>query len=268
MAYNSGGYNKVNGGVLGGNFLTGSMDFFTIATLVPCFQTNVDTPINLLYTQQGYSTWQPVTVIDGTGTAQTYTTAAQYQTAFTQQYNLNLLQQIFAQNINPIAISVNYATSSNPSAIALTATQLNVPTDYSYSSNFGADYDSSQTVYYIKFITEKTGYWYVNGSTMDSPNWDSNTTGYQFLDAINSATMAGVNVYDNATPGQVLYNSGDVLTPANGSVTSLSNQTVSLYPNYFVVDPSLANRNTVAYVATLANAGSPNVPNQNALPTP
>jgi hypothetical protein len=268
MAYNTGTSNKVNGGALGGNFLTGSMDFFTIATLVPCFQTNVDTPINLLYTQQGYSTWQPVTVIDGTGTAQTYNTAAAYQTAFTQQYNLNLLTQLFAQNVNPVAVSVNYATSSNPSAVALTATQLGQTTNYSYSSNFGSLYSSSQTVYYVKFITERTQYWYVSGSTYDSPNWDSNTTGYQLLDAIGAASSSGVNVYDNAT-SQVIYNSSGVLTPASGSVTSLSNQTVSLYPNYFVTNQAdTTYLNTVAYVATLAAAGSPNVPNQNALPTP
>ena len=260
MAYNSGSYNRVNGGVLGGNFLTGSMDFFTIATVVPCFQTNVDTPINLLYTQQGYSTWQPVTVVDGTGTAQTYNTAALYQDAYTKQVNLNLLQQLFSQNINPIAISVNYATSSNPSAIALTATQLNAATNYSYSSNFGSDYGSSQTVYYVKFITEKTGYWYVSGSTVNSASWDSNSTGYQFLDALNDATTAGVTVYDLQTP--VL--SG---TTTSGTISSLSSQTVNVNVNYFEVAPG-ATLNTVAYVATLANAGSPNVPNQNALPTP
>jgi len=256
MAYNSGGYNKVNGGVLGGNFLTGSMDFFTVATLVPCFQTNVDTPINLLYTQQGYSTWQPVTVVDGTGTAQTYSTAADYQNAYTNQTNLNLLTSLFGQNVNPVAISVNYA-SQDVGALSLTATQLNITTNYSYSASFG--YTGTKTVYYVKFITEKTGYWYVNGSTVDSPNWDSNTTGYQFLDALNAATAAGVAVYDLQSP--VLTGTTTV-----GTVSSLSNQTVNINTNYFEVSGS--NINTVAYVATLANAGSPNVPNQNALPTP
>ena len=261
MAYNSGSYNKVNGGALGGNFLTGSMDFFTIATLVPCFQTNVDTPINLLYTQQGYSTWQNVTIVDGTGTPQTYTTAGQYQDAFTKQANLNLLQQLFAQNVNPVAISVNYATNSNPSAINLTATQLNASTNYSYSNDFGSNYNSSKTVYYVKFITEKTGYWYVSGSTLDSPNWDSNQTGYQFLDALNSATAANVPVGD--LQSEQLLSSTTI-----GTLTSLSNQTVNVNVNNFIVDPSNADLNTVAFVATLANAGSPNVPNQNALPTP
>jgi len=267
MAYNSGSYNRVNGGVLGGNFLTGSMDFFTIATLVPCFQTNVDTPINLLYTQQGYSTWQPVTVVDGTGTAQTYNTAASYQDAYTKQTNLNILQQLFAQNVNPVAVSVNYATASNPSAVNLTATQLNASTNFSYSNDFGAAYSSSQTVYYIKFITEKTGYWYVRGTSVNQANWDTNTTGYQFLDAINSATASGVTVFD--LQSEVLNGS----TTA-GTVSSLSGQTVNVNTNSFVVNPATVNGsaqttiNTVAYVATLANAGSPNVPNMNALPTP
>jgi hypothetical protein len=256
MAYNSGSGSRVNGGVLGGNFLTGSMDFFTVATLVPCFQTNVDTPINLLYTQQGYSTWQPVTVVDGTGTAQTYSTAAQYQDAYTKQANLNLLTSLFGQNVNPVAISVNYA-SQNVSSLSLTATQLNTTTNYSYSATFG--YSGTQTVYYVKFITEKTGYWYVNGSTVDSASWDSNTSGYQFLDALNAATMAGVNVYDLQSP---------VLTGSttSGTVTSLSKQTVNINVNSFEV--SGGSINTVAYVATLASGGSPNVPNQDALPTP
>lgn len=267
MAYNSGTYNRVNGGALGGNFLTGSMDFFTIATLVPCFQTNVDTPITLLYTQQGYSTWQPITVVDGTGTAQTYSTAGQYQDAYTKQTNLNILTHLFAQNVNPVAVSVNYATSSNPSAINLTATQLNASTNFSYSNNFGAYYGSSQTVYYIKFITERTGYWYVSGSTVNSASWDSNTTGYQFLDALNSATAAGVPVYD--LQSEVLD-----LSTTTSTLTSLSGQTVNVNTNSFIVNPATVNGssqtiiNTVAYVATLANAGSPNVPNQNALPTP
>jgi len=267
MSYNSGTYNRVNGGVLGGNFLTGSMDFFTIATLVPCFQTNVDTPINLLYTQQGYLVWQPVTVIDGTGTAQTYATAGAYQDAYVKQTNLNILQQLFAQNVNPVAISANYATSSNPSAIALAATQLNASTSFSYSNDFGAFYSSPQTVYYVKFITEKTGYWYVSGVTVNSPNWDTNATGYQFLDAVNAASTAGVSVYDLQTPAL----NGSVTA---GTVSSLSGQSVNVNTNSFVVNPATVNGsaqtiiNTVAYVATLANAGSPNVPNLNALPTP
>ena len=256
MAYNSGSGSRVNGGVLGGNFLTGSMDFFTVATLVPCFQTNVDTPINLLYTQQGYSTWQPVTVVDGTGTAQTYSTAADYQDAWAKQANLNLLTSLFGQNVNPVAISVNYA-SQNVGTLSLTATQLNTTTNYSYSNAFG--YSGTKTVYYVKFITEKTGYWYVSGSTVDSASWDSNTSGYQFLDALNAATMAGVNVYDLQSP---------VLTGSttSGTVTSLSKQTVNINVNSFEV--SGGSINTVAYVATLASGGSPNVPNQDALPTP
>ena len=36
---------KVNGGVYAGEFLTGNMDFFSFATLVPVGQTNVDTPV-------------------------------------------------------------------------------------------------------------------------------------------------------------------------------------------------------------------------------
>jgi hypothetical protein len=281
MAYNTGVNDKVNGGVSGGNFLTGSMDFFTVATLVPCFPTNVVTPLNLLYTQQGYSTWQPVTVIDGTGTAQTYATAQAYQDAWTQQYNLNLLTQLFAQNANPVAVSVNFQQVSNPHTMSgLSANIFNNSMNYSYSSVFGSNFTASNSiVYFVKFITEKAGYWKVAGSS--SPSEQDNTTGYQLLDA-----LEGVSVYDTvgtvlfptsvSVPGGVGY---DLATPpaqplsagisdvAVSTLSSLSGQSVTLYTNQFEVD-SASNRNTVAYVASLTNGGSPNVPANDALPTP
>lgn len=231
---------KVNGGVSGGEFLTGSMDFFTIATLVPCFPTNVTTPLADLYTQQGYSTWQSVTVIDGTNTSQTYASASSYQDAFNKQFNLNMLTQLFAQNINPVAVSVSTSTGTAPNAIGL----ANFGNNFSYSANFGSGYSSTASVVYtLKFITEKTGYWLVSGSTPASTSFNTNSTGYQFLDALESASTAGVLIYDLAS--NVLNSSTSA-----GTVTSLSGQSVTLYTNTFEVASSTA-RNTVAYVSTL-----------------
>lgn len=199
MASFTGVGDQVNGGVLAGDFLTGQLSFFIVATLVPMFQTNVTTPVALLYTQQGYSTWQSVTVTDSTGTAQTYASQASYTDALAKQQNLDLLVRTFATRANPIAISVSTATVSNPSAIGLTG--------YSYSTNFGSGYTSSATVTYVKFATERTGYWQVSGSTAGP---DDNVDGYQLLDTLQavpssfgqtaSVGFQPVGVQDLSTP--------------------------------------------------------------------
>lgn len=173
---------KVNGGVGAGEFLTGNMDFFAIATLVPMAQTNVETPVADLYTQQGYTTWQNVTVVNGAGVAITYTSQTDYQDAFNKQANLNMLLQIFALNVNPVAISISSQTVANPSTTTAFAGYLN-------GTTFGDDYTTSMTVTTVKVATEKTGYWNV------STEPESNTLGYQLLTALNDVPVA-----DLATP--------------------------------------------------------------------
>lgn len=169
---------KVNGGIQAGEFLTGNMDFFSIVTLVPMAQTNVSTPVADLYTQQGYTTWQDVTVIDGSGTAVTYTSQANYEDALAKQANLNLLLQVFAQRVNPVMVSVSSATVSNPS----TATY----SGYLNGTSFGDDYSSPMTVTTIKLATEKTGYWNVSTAA------ESNEDGYQFLTALNGLAIQDI----------------------------------------------------------------------------
>lgn len=193
MSYNSGTNNKVNGGAMAGEFLTGNMDFFTVQTLVPMAQTNVDTPVAELYTQQGYSTWQNVVVVDGSGVAVTYSTQASYQDAFNKQANLNMLIQIFALRANPVVIGLSTQTVANPSAASIFANYFNAVT-------FGSDYSTSMTVTAVKLATEKTGLWNVSAVA------ESNATGYQFLTALD-----GVPVVDLATP---------VLTSATFNTTS------------------------------------------------
>lgn len=179
MSYNTGTNDKVNGGVQAGEFLTGNMDFFSIATLVPMAQTNVTTPVDLLYTQQGYMTWQDVTVVNGAGSPITYTSQADYEDALKKQANLNLLLQIFAQRVNPVAISITSATVSDPSAATYAG--------YENSTAFGSAYSSPATVTTVKLATEKTGQWNVSGAA------ESNTDGYQLL-----AALQGIAVQDVA----------------------------------------------------------------------
>lgn len=180
MSYNSGVNDRVNGGAQAGEFLTGNMDFFTIKTVVPMAQTNVDTPVAYLYTQQGYTTWQDVTVIDGSGTAVTYSTQASYEDALKKQNNLNLLIQLFATRANPVAISLS-AASENPNTSTYTG--------YFNATNLGSDFNGTYTVTTVKIATEKTLLWNVSSAA------DSNDNGYQFLTAI-----SGVAVQDLATP--------------------------------------------------------------------
>lgn len=175
----------VNGGAKAGEFVAGNIEFFTVSTIVPMAQTNVTTPVALLYTQQGYSTWQTVSVVDGAGTVQTYATQATYQDALVKQQNLDMLVRLFSLRATPLAVSVSTAASTNPAAFGATG--------YSYSTNFGSGYTvNPTTVCTVKFMTDKTGLWLVSGSAAGA---DTNAVGYQFLDAIQ-----GVVVQDLATP--------------------------------------------------------------------
>jgi hypothetical protein len=180
MSYNTGTNDQVNGGSKAGEFLTGKMDFFTVKTVVPMAQTNVTTPVAYLYTQQGYSTWQPVTVINGAGTPVTYSTEASYVDALIKQANLNLLIQLFAIRANPVAISVS-TVSENPN----TSTYAG----YLNATNLGSDFNGTYTVTTVKFATEKTLLWNVSTTA------DSNALGYQLLTALD-----GIAVQDLASP--------------------------------------------------------------------
>jgi hypothetical protein len=180
MSYNTGTNDKVNGGVHGGEFLTGKMDFYTVKTVVPMAQTNVTTPVAYLYTQQGYTTWQPVTVIDGSGNPVTYNTQASYVDALKKQNNLNLLIQLFATRANPVAISVS-SVNENPNTSTYSA--------FLNATNLGSDFNGTFTVTTVNIATEKTLLWNVSSAA------ESNELGYQFLNVLD-----GVAVQDLATP--------------------------------------------------------------------
>lgn len=171
--------NKVHGGVHAGEFLTGNMDFFTIDTLVPVAQTNVDTLVADLY-QISSTVWSPVTVVDGSGTAVTYSTQATYEDAFKKQHNLNVLLGVFAQRANPVAIGIGTASVADPSAVG-----------------FGTTYASAKVVTTVNIATEKSGLWYTGseGNYAGTAADNTNLNGYLLEGALN-----GVAIQDLATP--------------------------------------------------------------------
>lgn len=139
---------KVHGGVHGGEFLTGKMDFFALSTSLLMDQTNVDTPVGSLY-QISSTVWTPVTVVDGHGVSQTYSTKANYITAWKKQQNLNKLIAAFAVRANPVAVSVST----------------------------GGD---------VNLATEKSGLWFVDDGigNFGDPATDTNATGYLLEDEL------------------------------------------------------------------------------------
>jgi hypothetical protein len=146
---------RVHGGVHGGEFLTGKMDFFGISTSLLVDQTNVDTPVQDLY-QIKNNVWTPVTVVDGHGVSQTYATKADYITAWKSQQNLNTILKLFSLRANPVAVSVTVGEG----------TQVNI-------------------------ATERTALWYING---DDGNFgativDDNATGYKLDTVLETANI-------------------------------------------------------------------------------
>ena len=181
---------KVNGGVYAGEFLTGNMDFFSFATLVPVGQTNVDTPVEDLGTYQSYVTlgvWTPVTVTDAFGNANTYSTLNAYLDAFYQQVNLNNLITTFSSRANPVAVSVKtFPTSVNGAAVNPSTSVIFSQMGYLNAANtavFGSGYTTG-TVYIVNLATEKTLLWTAgntNGNVSGVPANNTNQNGYNIL---------------------------------------------------------------------------------------
>jgi hypothetical protein len=183
---------RVHGGVYAGEFLTGTMNFFSFATTVPVGQTNVDTPVTDLGTYQTYQNlgvWTPVTVTDAFGNANTYSTLNAYLDAFYQQLNLDNLIAIFSGRANPVAISVKTFPASvnganvSPSSSTIFAQMGYVNAGASNTTVFGSSY-SSAPVYIVNIATEKSLFWTagpVNGNYAGVPADNTNENGYNIL---------------------------------------------------------------------------------------
>lgn len=154
---------RVHGGVVGGEFLTGKMDFFSFGTSLPMAATGVNTPVKDLY-QISDAVWTPVTV-----NGVTYNTKADYLTAFKEQQNLNIFMNVFAGRANPVIISVSQIED----------TYGNI----------------------VNMATEKTGLWYVDDGigNYGNPALDTNYTGYKFEDAFDGVMFWATG--DNAETG-------------------------------------------------------------------
>lgn len=215
---------KVNGNAKGGEFLTGNMDFFSVATIVPVAQTNVDTPVVDLPGYQTFATlgtWTNVTVVNGAGSAITYSTLNSYLDAFYKQQNMDILLRTFAIRANPVIVSVKVLPSSingatinaNTSVYFGQAGYANLGSNG--GDNFGTDYTTGKTITIVNLASEKTGLWTAGAA-------GTNASGYALLSALD-----GVGCFDTQS-AQVLSGSA---TDAN-SVWATKNTTAP-YVNAF-----------------------------------
>jgi hypothetical protein len=225
-----------------GDFLTGQMDFFTIATIVPVAQTNVSTPVQDL---PGYQTlastgvWSNVSVIDGNGVTQVYSSENTYLDAFYKQTNLNQLVKTFELRATPVAVTVANITVGAGNAATTTAV-----TDVFYGSfsnisavttHFGSAQTLASQVNFVQLISEKTGLWNVDTVTVDS-----NANGYQLL-GLNG--LQGVVAYDTVSAQVLAGTTATPVTTTSGSVVYGANQFVTTFDS-----TSPTNYNTLALV--------------------
>ena len=212
---------RVKGSTFAGEFLTGNMDFFTLLTIVPVAQTNVDTPVVDLPSYQTYAStgvWTTVSVTDSTGVTTSYATLNAYLDAFYKQTNLDNLIRTFSIRANPVAISVNSLTGNIPgTATAINANTTTLWAFYGLYNNiatptqvFGSAYTTGKTFYSIHVATEKSLLWTAgtnsNFSTSTAAD-NTNAQGYNIL-ASNSLYQGldGLTAYDTQS-AQVLSGS-------------------------------------------------------------
>jgi len=233
---------KVNGAVNAGEFLTGNMDFFTVATTVPVGVTNVTTPVVDLLGYQTYvntGVWTTVNVIDGTGASQAYASLSTYLDAFYKQQNLNNLIAIFGGRANPVAISVNTLTTNIPGTSTAYTGNGTVWGLYNLYNNiatptqvFGSAYNSlsGKTVYTVHLATEHNLLWtananvnYLGGSAVDETNQNgytllSNNKLYGGLDgAVAYDTQSAQNLADSGTSSTDVYATKNTTAPYVGT---------------------------------------------------
>jgi len=240
---------KVNGAVYAGEFLTGNMDFFSFATMVPVGQTNVTTEVVDLpgyATYQTLGTWTAVSITDAFGNIVTYSNLSDYLDAYYKQLNLNNLISTFSTRANPVAVSVKTFPASvnggtiNPHSSAIFA-QMGY-TNTAGTSVFGqggSGYNSTGlAVYIVNIATEKTLLWTAgttNGNFSVAAD-NTNTNGYNVLS--NNATYGGLD-------GSIAYDlNGSQVIGGSQSFTGAST-------NYYTL------KNTVApYVTTWDASGT------------
>lgn len=221
---------QVNGNARAGEFLTGDMNFFSVATIVPVAQTNVRTPVVDLPGYQTFATlgtWTNVTVVNGAGSAVTYSTLNSYLDAFYKQANMDILLRSFAQRGNPVVVSAKVLpTSINGGTINANTSAYFGQAGYANADgtnggdNFGSDYTTGNVITIVGIATEKADLWTAGAS-------ETNASGYSLL-----AALDGVSCFDTQS-SQVL----------SGSATSATN-------------PYAVKNTTAPYVNTFETGGA------------
>mgnify|MGYP001810018109 CR=1 FL=1 len=176
---------QVNGNGRAGEFITGNLEFYTVWTMVPVTQTNVRAPlasVKAALNATALSATKSVTVVNGSGSAVTYTSDATYTDALAKQSNLDALLSVFSIRANPVMVSVSSAAITDGDAVNLHLGASNALT-------FGSAYSGAQTEYTVRLAAEKSNAWNVSAAA------ESNANGYQLL-----AALEGVAVTDLATP--------------------------------------------------------------------
>lgn len=216
------GQTAVNLGARGGEFLTGNMNYFTIKTVVPCYPTNVKTPLAEALKARNWTSLaasRTITVVDGNGASVTFDTDAEYVSAYNKQKNLDTVLNVFAQRANPVVVNVSAAISADPSAANSAFASGGVADD-----EFGGTYNGANTaIYTISMVIEKAGAWLVSGTGAGS-----NDAGYQLLNTLNGVPVLNTTATTPAGPQDA---TGIAITVATGA---------------FVVDGSSADNNVVA----------------------
>lgn len=178
MAY---GQTNVNEQARGGEFLTGNLNFITVATVIPAYSTNVKTPLAVALKARNWTNLaagvREITVVDAFGASTTYVTNAEYTDAYNTQQNLTTLVNTFAQRANPVSVSVSMATVADGSGATVLANGVT-------AVDFGSTYNGAQDVYTIKFVTEVSPSYLVTGDGAGS-----NTAGYELLNVLNGTPV-------------------------------------------------------------------------------
>jgi hypothetical protein len=173
MAY---GQTNVNEQARGGEFLTGNLNFVTVATTVPAYPTNVKAPLAQALKARNWPNLlagtREITVVDAFGASTTYNTNAGYTDAYNTQQNLTTIVTTFANRANPVIVSVSSAVVADGSGPTILANAVN-------SDTFGSAFNGSQTVYTIKFVTEVSPSYLVSSAMANT-----NELGYQLLDVM------------------------------------------------------------------------------------
>ena len=214
---------QVNGSSRAGEFLTGSLDYFTILTMVPCFPTQVKAPLNDVLRALNATTLSASKSVTVAGV--TYITDATYTDALAKQSNLDTLINVFSTRANPVVV--------NAYVVSTTTAGTRPYVGYSVDTTFGSDYDAvTQDLYTVKLVSEKSGSWFVGAQGNFSTTADNtNQYGYLFLTALNGTpitdiaadavlnattfvTTTGATLNTIAVRDEALIRRSDVVAPA------------------------------------------------------